>query len=257
MSEKLIDVTKEGQIAILTIRRPSALNALNREVLTRIGQEVDDLEADKKIRVLIVTGEGKAFVAGADIAEMKDLNVSQGEEFSKLGNAVFQKLHQSRIISIAAINGFSLGGGMELALACDIRVGSEKAKLGLPEVSLGLIPGFGGTQRLARLIGYARAIELVITGDMITAEEGYRIGILNKLVKEGDDLLAFSKTIADSILKKGPQAVERVKRTIRQGLDVSLKDGISIEEKAFGACFDGGQSKEGMAAFLEKRQPRF
>ncbi|ALO24839.1 MULTISPECIES: enoyl-CoA hydratase-related protein [Leptospira] len=257
MSEKLIKVVKEGQIAILTIQRPSALNALNREVLTQIGQEVDVLEKDKNIRVLIVTGEGKAFVAGADIAEMKTLNVSEGEEFSKLGNEVFQKLHQSRIVSIAAINGFSLGGGMELALACDIRVGSEKAKLGLPEVSLGLIPGFGGTQRLARLIGYARAIELVVTGDMITAEEGYRIGILNKLVKEGENILDFSKTIADSILKKGPHAIERVKRTIQQGLDVTLKDGISIEEKEFGACFDGGQSKEGMTAFLEKRPPRF
>ncbi|WP_082281299.1 enoyl-CoA hydratase-related protein [Leptospira kirschneri] len=257
MSEKLISITKEGQIAILTIQRPSALNALNREVLTQIGQEVDALEKDKNIRVLIVTGEGKAFVAGADIAEMKDLNVSQGEEFSKLGNSVFQKLHQSRIVSIAAINGFSLGGGLELALACDIRIGSEKAKLGLPEVSLGLIPGFGGTQRLARLIGYARAIELVVTGEMISAEEGYRIGILNKLVKEGESILDFSKSIANSILKKGPQAIERVKKTIQQGLDVSLKEGISMEEKAFGDCFDGGQSKEGMGAFLEKRPAQF
>lgn len=257
MSEKLINVTKEGQIAILTIQRPSALNALNREVLTQIGNEVDSLEKDNDIRVLIVTGEGKAFVAGADIAEMKDLNVAQGQEFSALGNRVFQKLHKSRIVSIAAINGFSLGGGMELALACDIRVGSEKAKLGLPEVSLGLVPGFGGTQRLARLIGYGRAIELVTTGEMIGAEEGYRIGILNKLVKEGEDLLGFCKTIAGSILKKGPQAIALVKKTVQEGLDVPLQAGISIEEKAFGSCFDGGQSKEGMTAFLEKRPAQF
>ncbi|XDD51358.1 enoyl-CoA hydratase-related protein [Leptospira sp. WS92.C1] len=257
MSEKLINVNKEDQIAILTIQRPSALNALNRELLTQIGQEIEALEKDKSIRVMIFTGEGKAFVAGADIAEMKDLNVSQGQEFSKLGNDVFQKLHQSRIVSIAAINGFALGGGMELTLACDIRVGFEKAKLGLPEVSLGLVPGFGGTQRLARLIGYGRAIELVVTGDMITAEEGYRLGILNKLVKEGEDLLGICKTIANSILKKGPQAIALVKKTIQQGLDVSLQEGISIEEKAFGSCFDGGQSKEGMAAFLEKRPAKF
>ncbi|MBM9577034.1 enoyl-CoA hydratase/isomerase family protein [Leptospira sp. 201903070] len=257
MSEKLINVNKEGQVAILTIQRPSALNALNREVLTQIGQEIDTLEKDRNIRVMIFTGEGKAFVAGADIAEMKELGVAEGEEFSKLGNGVFQKLHQSRIVSIAAINGFALGGGMELTLACDMRIGTEKAKLGLPEVSLGLIPGFGGTQRLARLIGYGRAIELVLTGEMITAEEGYRIGILNKLVKEGDDLLGVCKMIANSILKKGPQAIERVKKTIQQGLNVSLKEGISIEEKAFGSCFDGGQSKEGMTSFLEKRSPNF
>lgn len=188
MSEILINITKEGGIAVLEINRPSALNALNEELLIQIKESFQSLEKDGATRVAIITGQGKAFVAGADIAKMRELEAKEAESFSRIGQEAFDAIQNSEIVSVAAVNGFALGGGLELALACDIRVGAEKAKLGLPEVSLGLIPGFGGTQRLARLIGYGRAIELVLTGDMISAEEAYRIGLLNKFVKDGEDL---------------------------------------------------------------------
>lgn len=253
----LINVSKDAGIAILEINRPSALNALNEELLVQIREEFRKLEQDGTIRVAIVTGQGKAFVAGADIAKMRDLDATPAESFSGVGQDAFDTIQNSGIVSIAAINGFALGGGLELALACDVRIGSEKAKLGLPEVSLGLIPGFGGTQRLARLIGYGRAIELVLSGDMISAEEAYRIGLLNRLVKEGEDLLESSKQLAKSILKKGPIAVRTAKRIVLEGLEVPLSKGLELERKAFGSLFAGKESKEGMGAFLEKRPPNF
>ncbi|TGK10297.1 crotonase [Leptospira fletcheri] len=257
MSEMLINVSKDAGIAILEINRPSALNALNEELLVRIKEEYVKLEQDGTIRVAIVTGQGKAFVAGADIAKMRELDAAPAESFSGIGQDAFDTIQNSGIVSIAAINGFALGGGLELALACDIRIGSEKAKLGLPEVSLGLIPGFGGTQRLARLIGYGRAIELVLSGDMISAEDAYRIGLLNRLVKEGEDLLESSKQLAKSILKKGSIAVRTAKRIVLEGLEVPLSKGLELERKAFGSLFAGKESKEGMGAFLEKRPPNF
>ncbi|EPG76463.1 putative 3-hydroxybutyryl-CoA dehydratase [Leptospira fainei serovar Hurstbridge str. BUT 6] len=257
MSEILINVTKEGAVALLEINRPSALNALNEELLIQIKESFQALEKDGTVRVAIVTGQGKAFVAGADIAKMRDLDAKAAEIFSRTGQEAFDTIQNSGIVSIAAVNGFALGGGLELALACDIRVGAEKAKLGLPEVSLGLIPGFGGTQRLARLIGYGRAIELVLTGDMISAEEAYRIGLLNKFVKDGEDLISVAKQIAQSLLKKGPIAVKTAKKIVQEGLDGPLSKGIEAECKAFGGLFAGKESKEGMAAFLEKRQPNF
>ncbi|TGK00002.1 crotonase [Leptospira langatensis] len=257
MSESLVQIKKEGAIAILEINRPSALNALNEEVLTELRSSFQDLEKEAEIRVVIITGQGKAFVAGADIAKMKDLDANGAEKFASLGQGAFDTIQNSRLISIAAVNGFALGGGLELTLACDIRVGSEKAKLGLPEVSLGLIPGFGGTQRLSRLVGYGRAAELIFTGDMISAEEAYRIGLLNKLVKEGEDLLEVAKTIAGSILKKGPKAVQIAKRVILEGLDTQFSKGQELEKKEFSNLFSGTESKEGMGAFLEKRPPKF
>ncbi|TGK18605.1 crotonase [Leptospira fluminis] len=257
MSEMLINVSKDAGIAILEINRPSALNALNEELLVQIREEFRKLEQDGTIRVAIVTGQGKAFVAGADIAKMRDLDAAPAESFSGVGQDAFDTIQNSGIVSIAAINGFALGGGLELALACDVRIGSEKAKLGLPEVSLGLIPGFGGTQRLARLIGYGRAIELVLSGDMISAEEAYRIGLLNRLVREGEDLLESSKQLAKSILKKGPIAVRTAKRIVLEGLEVPLSKGLELERKAFGSLFAEKESKEGMGAFLEKRPPNF
>ncbi|PJZ77281.1 enoyl-CoA hydratase-related protein [Leptospira neocaledonica] len=257
MSESLIHLQKEGKLAILEINRPSALNALNEELLNELTSEITNLEKDPAIRVVIITGQGKAFVAGADIAKMKELNVGGAEKFAALGQSTFDRIQKSRLVSIAAVNGFALGGGLELALSCDIRIGSEKAKLGLPEVSLGLIPGFGGTQRLARLIGYGRAAELIFTGDMIGAEEAYRIGILNKLVKDGEDLISTAKATAESILKKGPIAVSTAKSVILNGLDMQLSKGQELEKKEFSNLFSGKESKEGMGAFLEKRPPNF
>lgn len=257
MSESLINTSKQGGLAILEINRPSALNALNEDVLVQLKESFLELENESEIRVVIVTGQGKAFVAGADIAKMKELDENGAYKFTTLGQGVFDTIQNSRLVSIAAVNGFALGGGLELALACDIRVGAEKAKLGLPEVSLGLIPGFGGTQRLARLVGYGRAAELIFTGDMISAEEAYRIGILNKLVKEGEDLLGLAKSIAESILKKGPLAVQIAKKVTSNGLDLEFSKGEELERKEFSSLFSGSESKEGMGAFLEKRAPKF
>lgn len=257
MSESLINVNKQGSLAVLEINRPSALNALNEDVLKELKATFQSLEKEDGIRVVILTGQGKAFVAGADIAKMRDMDELGADLFGGLGQEVFDIIQNSHLVSIAAVNGFALGGGLELALACDIRIGSEKAKLGLPEVSLGLIPGFGGTQRLARLIGYGRAAEIVFTGDMIGAEEAYRIGILNKLVKEGEDLIGTAKATAESILKKGPVAVQTAKRVIRKGLDLELSKGEELERKEFSKLFSGKESKEGMGAFLEKRAPKF
>ncbi|PJZ68940.1 crotonase [Leptospira perolatii] len=257
MSEAITIIKKEGGLAILEINRPSALNALNEELLKQLHQDLGSLEKDGQTRVLIITGQGKAFVAGADIAKMKDLGASEAEKFSAMGQGVFDAIQASSIVSIAAINGFALGGGLELALACDIRIGSEKAKLGLPEVSLGLIPGFGGTQRLARLIGYGLAAELVFSGDMIGASDAHRIGLLNRVVKEGEDLIGVCKQLAESILKKGPEAVRLAKKIILEGLETNLSKGQVLEQKAFGSVFAGKESKEGMGAFLEKRTPNF
>ncbi len=257
MSESLINVTKQGSLAILEINRPSALNALNEEVFAQLQSSFQTLEKEEGIRVVIITGQGKAFVAGADIAKMKELDANGAAKFGKLGQDVFDIIQNSHLVSIAAVNGFALGGGLELALACDIRIGSEKAKLGLPEVSLGLIPGFGGTQRLSRLVGYGRAAEIIFTGDMISAEEAYRIGILNKLVKDGEDLTGVAKTLAESILKKGTLAVQAAKKVVQKGLDTQFAKGQEIENKEFGNLFSGAESKEGMSAFLEKRPPKF
>lgn len=243
------------QIQLLKINRPNALNALNAQVLTEIENCVDNLEKTST-RILIVTGEGKAFVAGADISEMKGLNSKEAKEFSQKGQKVFNKLDLSPIVSIAAINGFALGGGLELALACDIRIATATAKIGLPEVSLGLIPGFGGTQRLTRLIGTGLALELILTGGMFNAEEGLRMGILNKVV-EPEQLLPTALEIARSILSRGRLAVQRAKITAKKGFDFTLGNGLEMEAEEFGNLFDGAESKEGMSAFLEKRKPNF
>ncbi|TGL61254.1 crotonase [Leptospira ognonensis] len=251
-----IEIQKKGNYALVTIKRPEALNALNEEVIKEIGITVDTLESDSQIRAFILTGEGKAFVAGADIAKMKTYNEPEGRNFSELGQIVFRKLELSRLVSLAAINGFSLGGGLELALACDIRFASTNAKLGLPEVSLGLLPGFGGSQRLPRLIGVGRASELIFTGDMIHAEEAFRLGIVNR-VTSVEDLLPESEKIMQTILSRGPNAIRAAKMAIRQGMETSLDRGMEWEKQLFGGRFIDAETKEGLSAFLEKRKPNF
>jgi enoyl-CoA hydratase len=250
-----IEYPKKG-VSIVKINRPKALNALNVELLRELDAMVSELENNSENRVLILTGEGKAFVAGADIASMKEYDSEKAETFSALGQSVFHKFDQSPLITIAAINGFALGGGMELALSCDIRTGSTKASVGLPEVSLGLIPGFGGTQRLARLVGTGRAMEIILSGDMISSEEAYRIGIINK-VFEPENLIESTLKIADSIISRGPIAVREAKRIIKNGFSLSPSEGYKIEKLAFAGLFSGNESKEGMEAFLEKRKPNF
>lgn len=248
---------KKNGIGRLTINRPKNLNALNKEVLEELTQVLKAIEKDEDIQVLIVTGAGeKAFVAGADIKEMKDKNAIEGRDFSTLGNAAFSQLENLRQPTIAAVNGFALGGGCELAMSCDIRIGSVNAKFGQPEVGLGITPGFGGTQRLSRLVGLAKAKELIYTAKTINANEAMSIGLLNQLV-EAADLIAEAEKMAQAIMKQSPLAVEASKKAINRGYEMDLVHGLEMEAEMFGALFATEDQKEGMTAFTEKRKAAF
>ena len=256
MEFKYLKLNKQNRITTIEIARPEALNALNRDLLLELESCIAHLEEDKTTRVAIIAGSGKAFVAGADIAAMKTYDYQKAYEFGGIGQVVFTRIERSPIVSIAAINGFALGGGLELAIACDIRVASKVAKLGLPEVGLGLIPGFGGTQRLSRLIGAGLAKEIIFTADMIPAEEAYRIGLVNKLV-EPADLITTANNIANSICSRGSHAVREAKRVIWEGMETTQDEGMKLEQKAFGNIFNDKETHEGLSAFLEKRKPNF
>lgn len=256
MSLDLINVQKEERIAILKVNRPEALNSLNETVLKQLDTAIEQLENDDTVDVVIITGEGKAFVAGADIVAMKDLNAEQGRMWGNLGQKVFRKIETMSKPVIAAVNGFALGGGCELAMACDIRIASEKAKFGQPEVGLGITPGYSGTQRLPRLVGVAKAKELIFTGEMIPADEAERIGLVNKVVKH-EDLLTEAKEMANKILKNAQIAVRYSKIAINRGIETDIDTGIEIEANLFGLCFATKDQKEGMSAFVEKRKPEF
>jgi enoyl-CoA hydratase len=251
-----VEVTHEGHVGTLTINRPDKLNALSREVLLDLGAAIDRLSGNGAVRSAVLTGTGKAFVAGADIAAMKDMTEAEGRAFGALGHGVFAAIEQLRFPVIAAVNGFALGGGCELALACDFIYASSRAKFGQPEVNLGIIPGFGGTQRLPRRVGSALARELIYTGKMIDAEEALRIGLANA-VFEPDELLAAAQKAASEIAAKGPMAVSSAKRLIRDGIDLPLPTANQLEQDAFGDAFGTEDQSEGMAAFLEKRAPSF
>ncbi len=256
-SFKTITLEQTAAIAMLTIQRPKMLNALSSEVLAEISIALDLVSKDKATRVLIVTGSGeKSFVAGADIAEMKDKDNLAGRDFSAFGNKVFAQLANLRQPTIAAVNGFALGGGCELALACDMRIGAKNAKFGQPEVGLGILPGFGGTQRLTRLIGIGRAKELIFTGATITAEEAYRIGLINQIVAL-PELLPEVKRIAQKIIKNAPLAVESSKKVINAGAEMELTHALSLEIGSFGNLFSTQDQTEGMTAFIEKRPANF
>lgn len=247
---------KEGNIGILSINRPKALNALNSATLKEINQAIDMIEKDDEVHILILTGEGRAFVAGADISEMKVLNAHEAREFAKLGLSTFRKIELMEKPVIAAVNGFALGGGCELSMCCDIRIASEKAKFGQPEVGLGIIPGFAGTQRLSRLVGLGRAKELIFTADMIDANEAYRIGLVNKVVPV-EELMNETMGLANKILSKGQLAVRFAKTSMNRGAETDIETGMSIERDLFGLCFATEDQKEGMGAFLEKRSPNY
>ena len=243
----------EGQIGIITINRPKALNALNSAVLDELDKTLDAVDQEA-IRCLILTGAGeKSFVAGADIGEMSTLTKAEGEAFGKKGNDVFRKLARFPSPVIAAVNGFALGGGCELAMSCDIRVASEKATFGMPEVGLGITPGFGGTQRLARIVGTGKAKEMIYGARNIKAEEAYRIGLVNN-VYPAEELMPAAKKLASTIARNAPIAVRNCKRAINEGIQVDMDQAIVIEEKLFGSCFETCDQKEGMNAFLEKRK---
>ncbi|MCP3104896.1 enoyl-CoA hydratase-related protein [Myxococcus sp. K15C18031901] len=255
MTYENIRLEHEGAIALLTIDRPKALNALNSKTLQELEAAVQSLGADT--RALIITGGGeKAFVAGADISEMASLPASAAREFAALGHRVFALLEALPIPTIAAVNGFALGGGCELALACDLIYASEKAQLGLPEVSLGVIPGFGGTQRLTRLVGRSRAKELVFTGGRVDAATAKAIGLVLDVVPAAD-LLTHCRLVAGKILKNGPLAVSQAKRVIEFGADQDLRAANELERQGFAALFGSDDQREGMKAFLEKRPAAF
>ena len=244
---------KKGHIAIATINRPKALNALNSAVLDELDKTLDAVDQEA-IRCLILTGAGeKSFVAGADIGEMSTLTKAEGEAFGKKGNDVFRKLETFPIPVIAAVNGFALGGGCEISMSCDIRICSENAVFGQPEVGLGITPGFGGTQRLARIVGTGKAKEMIYGARNIKAEEAYRIGLVNN-VYPAEELMPAAKKLASTIARNAPIAVRNCKRAINEGIQVDMDQAIVIEEKLFGSCFETCDQKEGMNAFLEKRK---
>ena len=247
---------KKENIAIIKINRPEAMNALNGDVLNAIDAAVDQAMADDEVRVVIFTGEGKAFVAGADIAQMSVMNEKEGYDFGVLGSRVFRKIEMMDKPSIAAVNGFALGGGCELALSCDIRYASAKAKFGQPEVGLGITPGYCGTQRMTRICGKSKAMELILTGEMINAEEAKAIGLVSKVV-EPETLMEEAMTLAGKIAKNAPLAVKYSAQAMKCGIEVPMEEAIKIENELFAKCFATQDQKEGMAAFLGKRKAEF
>jgi enoyl-CoA hydratase len=244
-----------GAVGKITINREKALNALNSQVLDELNETLDSVNLDE-IRCLILTGAGaKSFVAGADIAEMSTLTKAEGEAFGKKGNDVFRKLETFPIPVIAAVNGFALGGGCEIAMSCDIRICSDNAVFGQPEVGLGITPGFGGTQRLARLVGAGMAKQMIYTARNIKADEALRIGLVNA-VYSAEELMAQAEKMAAGIAKNAPIAVRNCKKAINEGLDVDMDKAIVIEEKLFGDCFETEDQKYGMAFFLDKNKEK-
>ena len=244
---------QKGQYAIITINREKALNALNSQVLEELDATLNAVNLDE-VRALILTGAGqKSFVAGADIGEMSTLTKAEGEAFGKKGNDVFRKLETMPIPTIAAINGFALGGGCELSMSCDIRICADTAVFGQPEVGLGITPGFGGTQRLARLVSPGMAKQLIYTARNIKADEALRIGLVNA-VYPAEELMAAAEKMAATIAANAPIAVRACKKAINEGLDVDMDAALVIEEKLFGSCFETADQAEGMGAFLEKRK---
>jgi enoyl-CoA hydratase len=251
-----IDVKRDGGVALLTIDRPEALNAMNIAMLHELSDTIDQIEADASVRVLVITGAGRAFVAGADIGHMSGFSPQQAKEWSELGQGTVGKLQNMKKPIIAAVNGYALGGGTELALACDIRVASEKAIFGQPEVLLGMIAGFGGTQRLTRLVGPGMAKEMLFTGDRYDAQAALQMGLVNKVVP-AENLLDYCLDMAKRIASRGPQAVRLSKEAVNHGQDMALDKALRLESDLYALAFSTDEPREGCAAFLEKREPRF
>ncbi len=252
---EFINYEVDGAVAVLTINRPKALNALNSAVLDELNETIDSIDLNE-VRALIITGAGeKSFVAGADIGEMSTLTKAEGEAFGKKGNDVFRKIETLPIPVIAAVNGFALGGGCEISLACDIRICSENAVFGQPEVGLGITPGFGGTQRLARTVGVGMAKQLIYTARNIKAPEALRIGLVNA-VYPIEELMGAAKKMASIIASNAPIAVRNCKKAINDGLQTDIDSGIEIEEKLFGDCFETEDQRYGMAFFLDRNKDK-
>lgn len=248
--------TKEDKTALLTLNRPQVLNALNRQMLYELEHALDEITSDSAVRSLIITGTGRAFAAGADIAYQANLNIEEAFSWSEYGSSIFQRLEELSVPTIAAINGFALGGGCELAMACDILLASDTAKLGQPETGLGITPGFSGTQRLLRKVGASKAKELIFTGETIDAREALSLGLVNKVVP-GERLMEEAFEMASKINKNAPIAVRYAKKAINHGAQVDMNSAIKIENGYFSMCFATEDQKEGMKAFLEKRKADF
>ena len=255
MSYKNIILDKKGDVATLTIHRPP-MNALDSETIHELHRAVDELEQDKAIKVVILTGEGKTFIAGADIKQMKEMTPLAAKEFAELGHTFLMKIERSRLPYIAVVNGFALGGGCEVMMACDIILASEIAKIGQPEINLGIHPGFGGTQRLPRLVGKTKAKELLLTGETISAEESLRIGLVNKLVRP-DVLMDEAMKLAQQIAGKSSVQTGLIKSLVNTGVENDLASACALEIPRFSSSFSTDDQKEGMSAFLEKRKPVF
>jgi len=257
MEYKNIMVEKKDKIGVIKINRPKVLNALNIETIKEITQSIGDLEQDQKIKVTILTGEGdKAFIAGADISTMVKMTAIEAKEFSELGHNMLNKIQKSRIIFIAAVNGYALGGGCETFMACDIVYAGKNAKIGQPEINLGIHPGFGGTQRLPRLIGRMKAIELLLTGRNLSADEAERIGLVNKVI-EDEKLMEEVEKLANQIASKSSVQTSFIKELVNKGIDIDLNKANALEISYFSSSFSTYDQKEGMKAFLEKRKPIF
>lgn len=250
-------IAHEGPIAIITINRPKQLNALNKQTIEELNACLEEQKSNSEVRVVIITGSGeKSFVAGADIKEFADFSVQEGTELADRGQTtLFDYIENYPKPVIAAVNGFALGGGLELAMACHIRFGSSNAKLGLPEVTLGLIPGYGGTQRLAQLVGKGRAMEMIMSAEMISAERAYETGLINHLVDQAD-LLDAAKKLASRIARNSPQAINSAIKSVNAGYTDGM-NGFKVEIEEFGKCFGTEDFTEGTTAFLEKRKPQF
>jgi len=256
MNYKNLLVTTTGKVATITFHRPAVLNALNQETLEELDAAITAVESDPHVSVLILTGEGKAFIAGADIGQMKQMTPLQARAFARLGHHVLYHLEASRLAVIAAVNGFALGGGCEVLMACDIVLAATTAKIGQPEINLGIHPGFGGTQRLPRLVGVAKAKELLMTGALLSAEEACRIGLVNKVIPP-EKLMEETGLLAAQIAEKSPLQVSYIKALVNAGRDVPLSVACDLEIASFAASFLSHDQQEGMNAFLEKRPAKF
>jgi len=256
MEFKNIILEYEDEIAILKVNRPEVLNALNTETILELEKAIDLIKENDKIRVLIITGEGKAFIAGADISEMVNFTPFDAEKFAQNGHRLLSKIENLDKVVIAAINGYALGGGCEIALACDIRIMAEDAKIGQPEVKLGIIPGFGGNIRLPKVCGIGIAKELIFTGEMIDAQEALKIRLVNKVFPK-ENILNEAKNIAKKIIANGPLAIKLAKQAINQALNMSIDQAKEWEIKLFALNFTSIEAKEGLKAFLEKRKPNW
>ena len=256
MSYLNILVEKKDIIGIIKINRPNFLNALNKDTIFELTNAVEELEKDRNIKVVILTGEGKSFIAGADIKQMKDMDSSEAKKFAEAGHNLLMKIENSRLPFIAAVNGYALGGGCEVMMACDICIAASSAKIGQPEINLGIHPGFGGTQRLPRLVGRMKAKEILFTGDNLDANEAHRIGLVNRVVPD-DQIMQEVEKIANKIANKTTVQTDLIKKLVNKGMDIDLKRACELEISYFSSSFSTEDQKEGMAAFLEKRKPNF